>query len=76
MTYIYIHHGITHDGWGTYGVFNQQESYKLYKDSGLPMVDIKDLIVGNAPGWDDNTVIDENWLKRACELINKYGFED
>ena len=76
MTYIYIENGITDSGWGVYGVFKlDTPALPDKKDPKYLSVKTEDLIVGKGPGWDDSGSYDEVWLKRACDLINKYGLE-
>jgi len=77
MTYVYIDNGTTYDGQGVYGVFKLDTPASPYeKDHDYLSVNMEDMVVGNGPCCDDNTVTDTGWLKRACVLINRYGLED
>ena len=77
MPYVYIENGLDINGWGVYGVFNlKAPAEPCAKDPDYVAVSVEDMIVGNGPGWGDNTITDTEWLKRACELVNKYGLKD
>ena len=68
----YVHtYAITPGGWGMVGVFKADVVADApVDDEGHSIIDSSELIVGNGPGWDDNAILDEEWLIRACEALS------
>jgi len=74
MQYVWTH-AITQaeDGWGIVGVFPKDvvDNAPKAKGDGRPIVSGKHLIVGQGGGWDSPGTFDEEWMKKAVELMNR-----
>ena len=68
--YVYTK-ALSRSGFGVEGIFEKSVIDAAPKDPQHgPIVAVDALIIGRGPGWDDNCVLDEQWLKQACELMN------
>ena len=74
MKYVYVEYALC-DGWGCEGVFPKnivdKAPRKKFGGKECIVLDINDMIVGAGMGWDSPAVLDEKWLKRACQLMNE-----
>lgn len=73
--YQYVKYALC-DGWGCEGVFpkdavDNAPREKIGNREAI-ILNINDMIVGSGQGWEDTAILDEEWLTKACELMNKY----
>ncbi len=71
-TEAYTHHN---DPWGMEGVWPKELVDAAEVRWGRPVLQWGDCIVGIGPGWEPDTVFDEEWLKEACKRMQGWSRE-
>ena len=63
----------TPDGWGIAGVFPKDvvDDALANGDAEGLIIEERHLIVGQGGGWDSAGTFDEEWLRKACDAINR-----